>query len=74
MGKQNIYFYFFLKKSFYIEGSTGNRSMSNIYPVFADKVLCELRNKMQLEQKKTVLTTLYIHHSYRGKKNVPCII
>lgn len=38
------------QNNFYIEGSIGNHAMSNIYPFLADKVLCEVRNKMQLEQ------------------------
>lgn len=48
--------------------------MSNIYPSLPDKVLCEVRKKMQLEQQKTFLATLHIDHSYREeKKKVPCI-
>lgn len=44
--------------------------MSNIYPSLPDKVLCEVRKKMQLEQQKTFLATLHIDHSYREEKKM----
>lgn len=61
---------FNLLKTFRLWGSIGNDAMSNIYLSLPDKVLCEVRKKMQLEQQKTFLATLHIDHSYReGKKS-----
>lgn len=64
---------FNLLKTFRLWGSIGNDAMSNIYPSLPDKVLCEVRKKMQLEEQKTFLATIHIDHSYREEKNVPCI-
>lgn len=66
---------FNLLKTFRLWGSIGNDAMSNIYPSLPDKVLCEVRKKMQLEQQKTFLATLHIDHSYgEEKKMCPALL
>lgn len=45
-GKENIC----ILKNYYVARIIGNPAMSNIYPSLPDKVSCEVKKKMQLEQ------------------------